>query len=224
MSIEKETSHGARDATTVPTVDTLVDRRIQEICGSNWNMQRIKKLLASSTSQQTTDSISTQPDMVTCTRTVYVFGSNLAGIHGAGTAREACLRHGASYVKNVTARWGVVGKNGSGLQGNGTLWCYAIPTKDEYLKILPLDRVRPYVEEFLQFALEHPEFEFNVTPIGCGLARPPNQSREERARDIRSLFENWSPHLRHMVPNVNLPIEFGGGKTPARRVGEESKN
>ena len=194
-------------------------------------MLQLEKLLASSTSQQTTDSISTQSGMVTYTKTVYVFGSNLAGIHGAGTAREACLRHGASYVKNVTARWGTVGKNGSGLQGNGTLWCYAIPTKDEYIKILPLDRVRPYVSEFVEYAILHPDYEFNVTKIGCGLAIPPHQTIDERIQDIRSLFESVDTHSEssgyytvHDVPNINLPIEFGGGKTPARRVGEECKN
>gem|GEM_PF-6812155 len=217
------------------------ESNLREITEKYEAMLQLEKLLASSTSQQTTDSISTQSGMVTYTKTVYVFGSNLAGIHGAGTAREACLRHGASYVKNVTARWGVVGKNGSGLQGNGTLWCYAIPTKDEYLKILPLDRVRPYVEEFVRFAVAHPDYEFNVTKIGCGLARPPYQTIDERIQDIRSLFESvqfdppmeesapdsgWTgPNVTiHDFPNINLPIEFGGGKTPARRVGEECKN
>jgi len=204
---------------------------LSEITEKYEAMLQLEKLLASSTSQQTTDSISTQSGMVTYTKTVYVFGSNLAGIHGAGTAREACLRHGASYVKNVTARWGSVGKNGSGLQGNGTLWCYAIPTKDEYLKILPLDRVRPYVSEFVEYAILHPDYEFNVTKIGCGLAIPRHQTIDERIQDIRSLFESVDTHSEssgyytvHDVPNINLPIEFGGGKTPARRVGEECKN
>ena len=30
---------------------------------------------------------------------IFVFGSNLAGIHGLGSAREAVLHHGAEYIK-----------------------------------------------------------------------------------------------------------------------------
>ena len=61
---------------------------------------------------------------------IFVFGSNLAGIHGLGSAKEAVLHHGAEYIKNVTARFGVIGKNGFGLQGNS----FAIPTKDQFIQ------------------------------------------------------------------------------------------
>lgn len=97
---------------------------------------------------------------------IFVFGSNLAGIHGAGAARDAVLRHGATYEKNVTARWGKRGQYGVGMQGSS----YAIPTKDEWIRTLPIERIRPFVKEFIEFALAHPELEFNVTRIGCGLA------------------------------------------------------
>ena len=97
---------------------------------------------------------------------IFVFGSNLAGIHGAGAARDAVLRHGAIYEKNVTARWGKRGQYGVGMQGSS----YAIPTKDEWIRTLPIERIRPFVKEFIEFALAHPELEFNVTRIGCGLA------------------------------------------------------
>tara|TARA_B100000929_G_C15414877_1_gene389302 strand:+ start:214 stop:777 length:564 start_codon:yes stop_codon:yes gene_type:complete len=140
-------------------------------------------------------------------RIIWVFGSNLAGRHGAGYALYCRIHHGAIYGQGI------------GLQGDS----YAIPTKDRALKLLSLERIQEFVEDFMHFALEHPELEFNVSPIGCGLARPPNQSREERARDIRSLFENWSKRdlvsktfhaylerLDLCLPNVNLPIEFGG--------------
>ena len=135
-------------------------------------------------------------------RIIWVFGSNLAGRHGAGYALYCRIHHGAIYGQGI------------GLQGDS----YAIPTKDRALKLLSLERIREFVEDFVYFALEHPELEFNVSPIGCGLARPPNQSREERARDIRSLFENVKAygygtnchHDIHKIPNINLPIEFGG--------------
>ena len=97
---------------------------------------------------------------------IFVFGSNLAGIHGAGAARDAVLKHGATYEKNVTARWGKCGQYGVGIQGSS----YAIPTKDEWIRTLPIERIRPFVKEFIEFALAHPELEFNVTRIGCGLA------------------------------------------------------
>ena len=98
--------------------------------------------------------------------TVFVFGSNLAGIHGAGAAVYAKLHHGAPYEKNVTARWGKRGKYGVGMQGDS----YAIPTKDEWIKTMPLVSILPYIVEFLGYAKSHPELDFNVVRLGCGLA------------------------------------------------------
>lgn len=80
---------------------------------------------------------------------VFVFGSNLAGMHGGGAARVACLRFGA-----------VMGK-GVGLQGRS----YAIPTMQG-----GVDTIRPYVDEFIAFAKANADRQFLVTPIGCGIA------------------------------------------------------
>lgn len=85
---------------------------------------------------------------------IFVFGSNLAGRHGAGSAKEA--------VKNWGARYG----RGVGHIGNS----YAIPTKDRNLQTLPLEEIQEYVEHFIQHAGQYPEFEFHVVKIGCGLA------------------------------------------------------
>lgn len=85
---------------------------------------------------------------------IFVFGSNLKGIHGKGAALTAWKYHGAEL------------KNGMGLQGNS----YAIPTKDEQLRTLLLKDINQYVQEFLDFAQEHPEMTFKVTRVGCGLA------------------------------------------------------
>ena len=85
---------------------------------------------------------------------IFVFGSNLAGIHGAGAAKYAVIHHGATYGKGV------------GLQGRS----YGIPTKDERLRTRSLPEIERSVAEFIQFAKKHPNWTFYVTPVGCGLA------------------------------------------------------
>ena len=104
--------------------------------------------------------------MIMLNKTIFVFGSNLAGIHGAGAALYAKFHHGAPYEKNVTARWGKRGQYGVGMQGNS----YAIPTKDEWIKTMPLLSILPYIVEFIGYAKSHPELDFNVARLGCGLA------------------------------------------------------
>ena len=84
----------------------------------------------------------------------FVFGSNIAGIHGAGAARTALLQHGAVY--------GV----GEGHAGDS----YALPTKDAFIKTLPLLSIRAHVEKFIHYARQHPELKFQITQLGCGLA------------------------------------------------------
>jgi hypothetical protein len=86
-------------------------------------------------------------------RTVFVFGSNLAGRHGKGAALYARQHHGAIYGL------------GEGLQGDS----YAIPTKDASLRTLPLETIRAHVDAFLTFARQSDRV-FEVTRIGCGLA------------------------------------------------------
>ena len=110
---------------------------------------------------------------------VFVFGSNLAGRHGKGAALYARQRCGAIYGQ------------GEGLQGNS----YAIPTKDENLHSLLLDEILDHVVTFLEFACSHPELEFQVTPIGCGLAG-------FKPSEIAPMFDMPAP------PNVHLPREF----------------
>lgn len=80
---------------------------------------------------------------------VFVFGSNLQGMHGGGAARTARLYFGA-----------VMGK-GVGLQGQS----YAIPTMQG-----GVGTIRPYVNDFIAFAQAHPQLHFLVTRIGCGIA------------------------------------------------------
>ena len=80
---------------------------------------------------------------------IFVFGSNLAGMHAGGAARIAKDKFGAIMGQGV------------GLQGQS----YAIPTMQG-----GVDTIMPYVEEFIRFADCHPEMTFLVTRIGCGVA------------------------------------------------------
>lgn len=88
------------------------------------------------------------------TKKIFVFGSNLAGRHGAGAAKYARQHYGAIYGQGI------------GLQGDS----YAIPTKDYNIETLPLSEIKRYVDMFLAFARSNPKLEFQLTRIGCGLA------------------------------------------------------
>lgn len=111
---------------------------------------------------------------------IFVFGSNLAGIHGAGAAFYAYKNHGAN--------WGV----GNGLCGHS----YAIPTKDERIRTFPLDDVKFYVDNFIDFAENYDIATFYVTKIGCGLAG-------FKETDIAPLFEQALK-----LDNIKLPEYF----------------
>lgn len=106
---------------------------------------------------------------------IFVFGSNLDGYHGGGAARIAMDRFGAV--------WG----QGVGLQGQ----CYAIPTMQG-----GVNTIKPYVDEFVAFAEQHPEYKFLVTRIGCGIAGFANEQ-------IAPLFQEALN-----VENIILPKEF----------------
>jgi len=106
---------------------------------------------------------------------VFVFGSNLAGMHGGGAAATAYRCFGAV--------WG----QGVGLQGKS----YAIPTMQGGVKT-----VKPYVDEFIDFAKCHPELRFLVTKIGCGIAG-------FREAEIAPLFA-----AAIEARNIILPREF----------------
>lgn len=103
---------------------------------------------------------------------IFVFGSNRAGRHGKGAALYALNHYGAIYGRGV------------GRQGMS----YAIPTKDENLKTLPLSVIQTYIDTFVQYAATHPELEFLLTPIGTGLAG-------YSIKEIRPLFSHVSENV-----------------------------
>ena len=111
---------------------------------------------------------------------VFVFGSNRAGRHGAGAAKLAHRKFGA--------KWG----QGDGFMGQS----YGISTKDRNLGVLSVRQIEIGVDRLLRFAEAHPELEFLVTKIGCGLAG-------YSAKEIRACFAG------KVIPaNVALPAEF----------------
>jgi hypothetical protein len=87
-------------------------------------------------------------------QTVFVFGSNLAGLHYGGAARQA-VEH-----------WGATLHLGGGRMGQS----YAIPTMDENFQPLPLVAIAPRVMQFIGYARQHSELRFLITAIGCGIA------------------------------------------------------
>ena len=109
------------------------------------------------------------------TNEIFVFGSNLAGAHGGGAARIAFEQFGAIMGQGV------------GLQGQS----YGIPTMQG-----GVETIKPYVDEFIAFAKQHPEMTFLVTKIGCGIAG-------FRIDEIAPLFAGAVE-----VENIYLPREF----------------
>jgi hypothetical protein len=117
------------------------------------------------------------PERITVLRAdeVFVFGSNLAGMHGGGAAYAAFKQFGAV--------WGC----GVGLQGQS----YAIPTMQG-----GVETIKPYVDDFIDFAHARPDLFFYVTRIGCGIAGFADA-------EIAPLFA-----AARTIPNICLPESF----------------
>ena len=136
-------------------------------------------------------------------RDVFVFGSNLSGIHGAGAALFARKHYGAKLgvgfgymlesAYNPAQKTQVV-----------TGHCFAIPTKDFNIKTLPLEQIKLYVESFLAFAKANKNLTFKMTQIGCGLAgydaadiAPMFAEYEETCSSNITYDTAWAPFLQN---------------------------
>ncbi len=106
---------------------------------------------------------------------IFVFGSNLAGHHAGGAARVARQKFGAIEGQGV------------GLQGQS----YAIPTMQG-----GVETIKPYVDEFIEFASNCDQNTFYVTRIGCGIAGFKDEDIAPLFRDALYLY------------NVRLPESF----------------
>ena len=111
---------------------------------------------------------------------VFVFGSNMSGRHGKGAAKTALT-------------WGAKWGQSKGLQGR----TYGIPTKNASItKTLTIDKIKVFVDEFIEFAKQNPDTIFLVTEIGCGLAG-------YKPKNIAPLFKAAVD-----VENIYLPKSF----------------
>jgi hypothetical protein len=114
---------------------------------------------------------------------VFVFGANKNGIHAAGAAAYAA------------AHFGAVNGQGNGLQGQS----YGIDTMSGYKELKRRVRI------FIKFAKKHPELEFLVTKIGCGIAGFPIEQ-------VAKLFNDTND-----AGNIVLPEEFVGVSAVKKR-------
>lgn len=116
---------------------------------------------------------------------IFVFGSNEAGIHGAGAARYAERKFGAT----------------PGLGFGFSAQTFAIPTKDWEVKVLPLDVIEFYVKRFITFTngYYHNKWDFMVTKIGCGLAGFTPEQIAPFFKDCRDQKNIWLPQEFHDV-------------------------
>ena len=102
---------------------------------------------------------------------IFVFGSNIQGMHMGGAARVAYSKFGAE--------WG----NGEGLQGQS----YALPTMEG------IESTTAAARNFTSCAKEHPELKFFVTPVGCGIAGYVPEDIAPMFRDAAELENVYLP-------------------------------
>jgi len=110
---------------------------------------------------------------------IFVFGSNEGGQHGKGAALLA-------------KKWGATKGIGEGIQGQ----TYGIPTKNKKIKTLSINKIKKYVNNFIEYAILNINLKFYVTEIGCGLAG-------YQAKDIAPLFNDAIS-----LDNIYLPQKF----------------
>ena len=103
---------------------------------------------------------------------VFVFGSNLRGSHGGGAALVAYQKFGAVWGEGV----GHFGQT------------YAIPTMQG-----GVETIKPYVDQFIAYAMQHPQLTFLVTRIGCGIAGFEPYEIAPLFKDATNMENVWLP-------------------------------
>lgn len=116
--------------------------------------------------------------------TVFVFDSNLAGLHKVGNSLVA-----RDYFN---AEFGVS-------EGITSANSYAIPFKDRFMRPLTLREISARVDKFIQYAKERPDKQFWIMLMGVG-------KKEYSSHEIAPMFsgcgtncvfpQQWIPYLR----------------------------
>lgn len=109
---------------------------------------------------------------------IFVFGSNLAGLHNGGAARQA--------HEKFEAKIGI----GEGLTGRS----YAFPTLDSALNQLHPGELERSRDNLYRVVRLNPDKEFLLTKVGCGIAGFPE-------KQMRALFKD-------VPSNVTLPPDW----------------
>lgn len=114
---------------------------------------------------------------------IFVFGSNLAGLHSVDIPLFAKQFFGAEFGIG----WGLTGRT------------FAIPVKDRFIRFLPLNQIKLYVDMFKTLTHSQPNMKFWVSHLGI-------ERRGYRHSQIAPLFKNcntncvfpehWKPYLK----------------------------
>jgi hypothetical protein len=119
--------------------------------------------------------------------TVYIFGSNSGGFHGAGTAGYAMRgtyknnwRSDQEFLEAIQSTPGSPKRIGKlavfgvarGLQQGREGKSYAIQTvrRPGERRSVSLEEIEYQLVQLWNFAKEHPEYLFQMNPLGCGYA------------------------------------------------------
>jgi hypothetical protein len=139
---------------------------------------------------------------------IFVFGSNTAGIHGGGAAWYAS--------KKLGAVWGV----GEGLTGQ----TYALPTCYKPGEPVTFGELMVYVQNFLDFAAVHPELQFFVSAVGCGIAGFHETEVGPLFKDATTncdLPPGWREKVCQRIVEFNPMVECGKSPTHLYRYNYE---
>lgn len=126
-------------------------------------------------------------EFVPASGSIFVFGSNLAGMHGGGAAATAAKLYGARMTqgeglqgqiyktvegpitlpngKKVLSKWQEL----TGWRGENGCGSYALPTKGFDIETLPLHVIEYFVGRLYDCTLDNLQLNFFVTRVGCGL-------------------------------------------------------
>ena len=137
---------------------------------------------------------------------VFIFGSNLGGFHGAGSAGLAMRgeakntwRTDQRFLRAMKAPKGTKGDDdrkglravygvAEGLQRGTEGLGYGVPTvvRPGAKRSIPLEKIGESLKKLWLCAAEHPEYDFTYTPLGCGYA---GYTPEEMLATVRAVMK-----------------------------------